>query len=125
VRGIAQIVASDSHPLVVPRIRDFLQNEFKLEEAQRLTWIRHWLDEGLRAIEAHLANDPETGTYCHGDQATIADVCLVTLGVGYRLFQGRLEDFPKCGAVIDRCLARDEFARAHPLRQPGAPAGAH
>lgn len=124
VRGLAQIVASDSHPLVVPRIRNFLEHEFKLDEAQRLAWIRHWLGEGLRAIETHLSDEPETGTYCHGDEPTIADVCLVTLGVGYRLFQGRLEDFPACAAVTGRCLARDEFARAHPLRQPGAPAPA-
>jgi maleylacetoacetate isomerase len=124
VRGLAQIVACDSHPLIVPRIREFLEREFGLSEAQRLAWCRHWLGEGLRAIEAHLA-EAETGAYCHGDTITLADVCLVSLAVGYRhYFQGRVEDFPKCAAVVERCLAEDAFARAHPLRQPGAPKAA-
>jgi maleylacetoacetate isomerase len=125
VRGLAQIVACDSHPLIVPRIREFLEREFGLDEAQRLAWCRHWLADGLRAIEAHLANDAESGAYCHGDTVTMADVCLVSLAVGYRhYFQGRLEDFPKSAAVVERCLADDAFARAHPLRQPGAPKAA-
>ncbi|HEX8168573.1 MAG TPA: maleylacetoacetate isomerase [Beijerinckiaceae bacterium] len=124
VRGLAQIVACDSHPLIVPRIREFLEREFGLSEAQRLAWCRHWLGEGLSAIEAHLA-EAETGTYCHGDAVTLADVCLVSLAVGYRhYFQGRVEDFPRCAAVVERCLAQDAFARAHPLRQPGAPKAA-
>jgi maleylacetoacetate isomerase len=121
VRGLAQIVACDSHPLIVPRVREYLQNDLGLDQAKVLGWSKHWIGEGLRTIEAHLERDPQTGRYCHGDAITLADVCLVSLAAGYGLFQGRLEDFPRCAAITGLCLENDAFARAHPLRQPGAP----
>ena len=121
VRGLAEIVACDTHPLIVPRIREYLAEQFGLDEAQRLGWIRHWIGAGLRAVEQHLASEAETGRYCHGDTVTIADICLVSLAVGNTLFQGDLREFPTVSRIVESCLAEDAFARAHPLRQPGAP----
>src|SRR5262245_63306109 len=72
VRGLAQIVVADGHPLVVPRIRNYLEKEMRQDEPARNRWLAHWTGEALRAFEAHLAREPETGRYCHGDAPTMA-----------------------------------------------------
>lgn len=122
VRALAAIVASDSHPLVVPRVRNFLEKELKLDEPTRLKWIRHWVDEGLAALEGHLSRDKETGKFAHGDAVTMADLCLVSQAAGARFFEVDTSPYPTVKRIAETCLAIDAFARAHPLRQPGAPA---
>jgi maleylacetoacetate isomerase/maleylpyruvate isomerase len=124
VRGLAQIVACDTHPLIVPRVRNYFQNELKLDEATRLKWIRHFIGEGLTALETLLARDAETGRHCHGDVPTIADICLVSQVVGAQLFEMNLAAYPTVKRIADAGLAIDAFARAHPLKQRGAPQAA-
>ena len=55
VRGFALINVADSHPLIVPRIRNYLTKTLGLSQPQMLAWIQHWLDAGLAAMEALLA----------------------------------------------------------------------
>ena len=120
VRALAHITASDAHPLVVPRVRDFLGGEFGVNEAGRMRWARHWLDLGSAAIEAALSAGP-SGPYAHGDRVSFADLALVSHVIGARLFGSDLSRAPRLEALADRCLTLDAFARAHPLKQPGAP----
>jgi maleylacetoacetate isomerase len=122
VRGLAQIVACDSHPLLVPRVREYLEHELNLDEPNRTKWIQHWIGEALKAIETNLANSKETGHYCQGDSITIADICLVSQAVGANFFKYDLAPFPTVRRIVDTCMQNEAFARAHPLRQPGAPA---
>ena len=121
VRGLAQIVACDSHPLLVPRVREYLEHQLKLDEPTRMTWCRHWINEALTALETHL-KDKATGRYCHGDAISVADICLVSQAAGAKFFGVDTTPFPTVNRIVDTCLALDAVARAHPLKQPGAPA---
>jgi maleylacetoacetate isomerase len=121
VRALAQIVACDSHPLLVPRVREYMEHELKLDEPTRIKWIHHWIGEALRAIETNLANSKETGRFCQGDAVTIADICVVSQAVGANLFKYDTAPYPTVRRIVDTCMQNDAFARAHPLRQPGAP----
>ena len=122
VRSLALIWAADHHPLIVPRIRRYLAEQLGVDEAGRTAWIRHWFAEGLRIGEARLAAEPETGAFCHGDAPTLADLTLMSQAMGARGFGIDLAAWPTVARIVGACLAREEFARALPLRQPGAPA---
>jgi maleylacetoacetate isomerase len=121
VRSLAQMASADVHPLIVPRVRNYLEQEFGLDEASRLKWVKHWFVKGTEAIEARLASDGQTGKYSHADRVTMADLALVSHVVGARLFQIDLSVAPRLEAIADRCLTLDAIAKAHPLAQPGAP----
>ena len=121
-RAIAQMVAMDAHPFIVPRVRKYLEQELGLEEAPRARWVRHWLDAGSRAVEQVLARDPRTGRFCVGDRPTIADICLAAHLTSGKLFGGRdPADFPTAGRIYQNCMQLEAFAAEHPLRQPDAP----
>lgn len=122
-RALAQMVAMDAHPFIVPRVRKYLGEELHLDDAARAKWVRHWLDAGSRAIEETLSRDPRTGTFCVGDQVTVADICLAAHLTSAKLFGGRdPSDYPVAGRIYATCMALPAFANEHPLRQPDAQA---
>jgi maleylacetoacetate isomerase len=122
VRGLAQIVAADSHPLIVPRVREYLSQEFNVDEAGVMKWAQHWHKAALTGLEAHLATEKDTGTYCQGEQITLADICLASQAAGAGFFKVDLAAYPTVARIVATCMKNEAFARAHPLKQPGAPA---
>ena len=124
VRAIAQIVAADTHPLIVPRVREYLAHEYKIDEAGVNKWGHHWHQTSLQALETVLAGSKETGKFAHGDQLTIADICLCGQAVGAVYFKCDISAYPTFKRIVDACNKIDAVARAHPLKQPGAPAAA-
>ena len=120
VRMLAQIVAADAHPLMVPRVRAYLTDTLKLDEPIRLQWIQRWSDAALAAVETQLTAHAVAGRLCHGDTPTLADICLVSQVIGARMFKLDLSSFPTVTRVADACLALPAFVAAHPLKQAGA-----
>ena len=102
----------------MPRIRNYLANVLKVDEAGRTAWIQHWLGAGLQAMEDLLAEKNPTGKFCHGDSPTVADICLVTQVTPAQLFKTNLEPFKRATRIYDACMAIPAFAKAHPHKQP-------
>jgi glutathione S-transferase len=101
-----------------------LAHEYKIDEAGVNKWGHHWHQTSLKAIETNLAGSKETGKFTQGDQLTIADLCLCGQAVGAAYFKCDLAPYPTFRRVVDECNKVDAIARAHPLKQPGAPAAA-
>jgi maleylacetoacetate isomerase len=121
VRGLALIVACDAHPLIVPRIRNYLEREMHVDEAARNRWLQHWTLLALETLEAHLSAERETGRFCHGDTPTMADICLAgqVFAAGY--FNVATTSVPTVERIFAECMKIDAFERSQPLRQPEAP----
>lgn len=121
VRGLALIAAADGHPLITPRIRTYLEKEMRQDEAARNRWLGHWTMRALEAIEIHLGREKETGRFCHGNTPTLADICLASQVIGaIAYFNCDTATVPATMRIYNHCMEIDAFARAHPLKQPGA-----
>ncbi|MEA3393863.1 MAG: maleylacetoacetate isomerase [Pseudomonadota bacterium] len=122
VRSLAGMLAADTHPLITPRVRKYLNASHDLDDAAWRAWQTHWFGTGLRAVEQRLASEAETGVFCHGDQPGMADICLASVLAVMQVFQIEVRDIPTIERIVARCQTLAPFARAHPRRQPGAPA---
>jgi maleylacetoacetate isomerase len=122
VRGLAQIAVSDGHPIIAPRVRNYLEKELHVDEAARNRWCAHWMYAALEAFEGHLAKERETGRFCHGDAPTLADICLASQVIGAKnYFNCDTSGVPTVMRVYGECMKIDAFDRALPLKQPDAP----
>jgi maleylpyruvate isomerase len=124
VRAIALAICCDIHPLDNLRVLRYLVHTLKIGEEAKDAWYRHWIATGLAALEAQLTADVATGTFCHGDVPTMADVCLVPQLANARRANIPLDSYPTLLRIDASCRALDAFARAAPDRQPDADSSA-
>ncbi|KLU23731.1 maleylacetoacetate isomerase [Caballeronia mineralivorans PML1(12)] len=121
VRSIASMCAADTHPLIVPRVKKYLQETGGFDAAAWRAWQIRWLGAGLAAVEQRLASAPETGTFCHGDEPTMADICLASIVAITRVFKITIPDVPTIDRIMTACDQHPAFMKADPKRQAGAP----
>ena len=121
VRSLAAMLAADTHPLITPRVKKYLAASAKFDDAAWRAWQIHWFSTGLQAFEQRLASEAETGSFCHGDQPTVADICLASIIVVMRIFKIEVSGIPTVLRVMAACEKLDAFAKADPGRQVGAP----
>ena len=116
VRGLAELIACDIHPLNNTSPLRYLKNQMGQEQSAIDAWYHHWVREGFEALEALL----EPGPYACGERVTLADICLVPQVANARRLKVPLEKFPKIVGVDAACLQLPAFDRARPENQPDA-----
>ncbi len=115
VRALAMTVACDIHPLNNLRVLKYLRGTLEVSEDAKDEWYRHWVVEGLAALE-EMAR-PHAGAFLFGDAPTIADICLVPQLYNARRFSVPLTDYPTLRRADETASSHAAFAAAHPDRQ--------
>jgi len=120
VRAIALGIACEIHPLNNLRVLNYLTGTLGVTEAQKNGWYRYWIDVGFEALERQLSRDEATGTFCHGEAPTIADICLVPQLANARRFKIDVAPYTTLVRIEAACQALPAFAQAAPAHQPDA-----
>ncbi len=121
VRALALIVACDIQPLNNLRVLDYLKQTLSADEVQTMAWYRHWLSEGLHAVEVLLNTHEQSGDCCcYGDVPTLADICLIPQVYNARRFDCDLAPFPRVQKIYACCTALPAFRAAAPENQGDA-----
>ena len=118
VKSLAYTIACDIHPLNNLRVLKYLVNELQVTEQQKQDWYSHWINEGFTALEQTLVQSNYTGRFCHGDQPSLADVCLVPQVFNAKRFNVSMDNFPTINRIVDACEKLMALKTAHPAEQP-------
>ena len=114
VLALALAVACDIHPLNNLRVLKYLSGPLSQPQEARDAWYRHWVAEGLAALEAMAA--PRAGRFLLGEAPTLADICLVPQMFNARRFEVPLDPYPTLVRADAEANRLEAFAAAHPDR---------
>jgi maleylacetoacetate isomerase len=112
VRALALAIACDIHPLNNLRVLKYLKDELGQAQETRDAWYRHWVAEGLSALEAMAG--PSAGRFLFGDAPTLADICLVPQMFNARRLEVPLDAYPTLIRADAEANRLEAFAAAHP-----------
>jgi len=118
VRAFALTIACEIHPLNNLRVLRYLVRQLGSSEDAKNAWYRHWVEEGLGALEARILAERRSGRHVLGDAVTVADVLLVPQVFNARRFDCRLDHVPTLMRIFDHCMELPAFADAEPSHQP-------
>ncbi|CAG9170187.1 maleylacetoacetate isomerase [Cupriavidus pampae] len=118
VRGLAQEIACEIHPLNNLRVLKYLKHQLGVADEAKDAWYRHWIEQGFASLEVNLERIGRVGTFAYGDAPTLIDLCLVPQVFNAQRFKVDMSRYPVISRINDACLALDAFRDAAPGAQP-------
>ena len=112
VRSISYAIAMETHPIcnlsVARYACDNSNGAITME-----TWTGHFIANGLSAADQML-NSVHTGRFSHGNNLTMADICLVAQCYNARRYGVPLDAFPRIRGLVSTLERIPAVAAAHP-----------
>ncbi|MBX5228721.1 maleylacetoacetate isomerase [Rhizobium sp. NLR9b] len=112
-RSIALAIAAEIHALLPPRIGLHLKSTFNADADAVAAWSRHWVGEGMSAVETMIAGRRQ-GAFAVGDRPSIADIFLFPQAVSARRMGFDLARWPNISAIVAKLEAIPAFQENAP-----------
>ncbi|GFT36225.1 maleylacetoacetate isomerase [Nephila pilipes] len=116
VRAIADSIVASIQPLQNMKVLQYVNKE--LGKDAKL-WGKHWVESGFKSLERIL--EETHGTFCVGEEITLADVCLVPQVFNASRFDVDMAPFPLISEIASRLNGMRAFKDSHPFVQPDCP----
>jgi maleylacetoacetate isomerase len=115
IRALSYAIAMEIHPIcnlsVVVHVAELTQGG----DQAKLDWMKKFIRAGLQSFEACL-DDGKTGTFCNGDQVSMADCCLIPQLYNAQRWGIDYSDLIKISAIEKACGEISAFYDAFPDR---------
>ncbi|KAG2180943.1 hypothetical protein INT43_008523 [Umbelopsis isabellina] len=107
VRSIINEIACDMQPIQNTKVQAYISSD----KDKRVEWANYWLTNGCDALEKHLAKT--AGTYCVGDQVTLADCSLYPIAYNAYRYKVDMSKCPTITRILDNLDKLEPFQAAH------------
>jgi maleylpyruvate isomerase len=108
-RSIALAIVSEIHALIPPRIAAHLSTIPGLDRNGIADWNRHWIREGMTAVEA-LITTRRTGALVVGDTPSVAEIFLFPQAIGAERIGLDLDQWPNIADIVSSLRTIPAFA---------------
>jgi maleylacetoacetate isomerase len=106
--ALSETINAGSQPLInLPVLAKYSSDANAQKE-----WAQHWIRHGLQVFEILASQTP--GSFSHGNEFSLADVCLIPHLYAADRFQVSLIDFPRIRAIQKACATIQALTLAHP-----------
>jgi maleylacetoacetate isomerase len=120
VRQMALAVACEIHPLQNSRVLNYLRGPLALGDGPVAEWVRHWIGQGLAALEELARRHGDGGKFLYSKGVTMADLCLVPQMYNARRYHLDLKPYPALVAIDAHLMTLPAFSTTRPEAQPDA-----
>lgn len=119
VLAFCQAIVADIQPLQNTGPVKYLGDHFGADDERKTAWMRHWIEQGLSALERERAGEPDT-PFVFGEAPTWADCVLVPQVYNADRHKCDAGKLPRLYALAQRLRELPAFQAAHPDNQPDA-----
>ncbi|MCL6271872.1 glutathione S-transferase C-terminal domain-containing protein [Sansalvadorimonas sp. 2012CJ34-2] len=104
VRSFVHVIARDLLHWEHSLSSRYMEQELGMDKASQRDWLMLCLKEGFSHLEHLLATQARTGTYCFGEQVTVADLALLPQVLFARKAGLSMHTYPHIERICDNCL---------------------